>query len=205
MNNDKGKVCFPLINFSNMFDILPDKNINDYNEVIQFCDKNYYHLKDGTSRKVYDIGNGYVIKAAFNQKGIYQNQSEIRISEQMKDDGLILPIECYTDLWVIQKKVEPLTKETTNLFNDLYDISFNKLCALITYCNIKILEKKNVYHYKNINDFAYSIEKFLYKTKSIFCSDYRKIDSWGFLDNRIYIIDYGMDNITYDKYRKNVK
>lgn len=186
-----------------MFSILPKKDINDFVQLETFCNIHYKYLSSGTSRKVYDLNNEYVIKIAFNIYGIYQNQSEVRLCKQYYDSDLILPIVEYSNLWVIQKKVLPITKETSILFKELYDVSFEKICLLIKCVCQHLKQHKIKYYYENINEFAHSIEKFLVSTNTLFFIDYCKYDSWGYLNGKIYIIDYGMDNETYSKYIRN--
>ena len=41
---------------------------------------NYIYIGSGSSRNVFDLGNGYVMKVAKNIAGIAQNKSEYRIS-----------------------------------------------------------------------------------------------------------------------------
>lgn len=67
-------------------------------------------ISQGTSRYVYDIGNGLIKKVPKDKCGIWQNESEIRIHNANKDNDLILPLIDY------DKKVSGLYKSITHFF-----------------------------------------------------------------------------------------
>ena len=89
-------------------------------------------ISQGTSRYVYDIGDGLIKKISKDKHGIWQNESEIRIYNANKDNDLILPLEKYDEIaeWVIQRKCNPLSVDTTYLFKELYDFDWEELCNL---------------------------------------------------------------------------
>lgn len=82
-------------------------------------------IAQGTSRFVYDLGNGFVKKVPKTEKGVWQNESEIRIYKDNKDCDLILPLEDYDEnaAWVMQRKCVPLSKKTLFLFKEHTGVS----------------------------------------------------------------------------------
>ena len=63
----------------NMYFLVIDMNSNEIDfEVIQRDLKHrmYQYIGSGSSRSVFDLANGYVVKAAINHGGLTQNQME---------------------------------------------------------------------------------------------------------------------------------
>jgi hypothetical protein len=164
-------------------------------------------ISQGTSRYVYDIGNGFVKKIPIDKHGIWQNESEIRIHNNNIDNDLILHIEDYdkNGEWVVQRKCNPLSENTTYLFKELTDANWEELCEL-THSVRKMLrahkKKGEDIHttYTGDSEFLHKFEKYLIDNNINFFEDFRDPTNWGIFDGKIYLIDYGMDSITYKKY-----
>ena len=69
----------------------------------------YKYLGSGSGRKVFDLGNGYVVKYAKNKKGLAQNEAEFSISSS-DESGLFAHILQISEdhRHVIMKKAEPI-------------------------------------------------------------------------------------------------
>lgn len=167
-------------------------------------------ISQGTSRYVYDIGNGLIKKIPKDKHGVWQNESEIRIYNANKYNDLmdfILPLEDYdkNGEWVVQRKCSPLSVDTIYLFKELYDVDWEELCEL-THSVRKMLrahkKKGEPIHttYEGDNEFLHKFEKYLIDNNINFFEDFRDPTNWGILDGKIYLIDYGMDSITFKKY-----
>lgn len=164
-------------------------------------------ISQGTSRYVYDIGNGLIKKIPKDKHGVWQNESEIRIYNANKDNDLILPLIDYDENaeWVIQRKCNPLSVDTTHLFKEIYGFDWEELCNL-THSVRKMLKahkkKGEPIHttYNGNTEFLRKFEKYLIDNNIDFFEDFRDPTNWGVLDGKIYLIDYGMDSITFKKY-----
>ena len=167
-------------------------------------------ISQGTSRYVYDIGNGLIKKIPKDKHGIWQNESEIRIYNANKDNDLmdfILPLEKYdkNSEWIIQRKCNPLSENTIHIFKQLTGADWQELCDLTHSVRrmIRAHKKKGEpIHttYEGDNEFLKKFEKYLIDNNIDFFEDFRDPTNWGVLDGKLYLIDYGMDSITYIKY-----
>ena len=164
-------------------------------------------IGEGSSRYVYDTNDGFVIKKPKTRMGVWQNQSEIRLYKKNGDNGILLPIEKYDEKgkWVIQKKCTPINDNNVHLFKDIYGIEFYELCRLIDFIRYQLYindkKGKPIYiPYSIKNDFLLKFAKYLIDNKISFIVDLKEKHNWGYLDGKIYLIDYGMDNETYKKY-----
>ena len=54
--------------------------------------------------------------------------------------------------------------------------------------------------YEGDNEFLIKFEKYLIDNNIDFFEDFRDPTNWGVLDGKLYLIDYGMDSITFKKY-----
>lgn len=164
-------------------------------------------IAQGTSRLVYDLGNGFVKKVPKDEKGVWQNESEIRIYKDNKDCDLILPLEDYDEnaAWVTQRKCNPLSKKTLFLFKEHTGVSWREFYMLIVSIKRAIIRHKKFNEalqtcYKGDNEFLKKFESYIVKNNIYFFEDFTNPANWGILDGKIYLIDYGMDSITSDKY-----
>ena len=164
-------------------------------------------ISQGTSRYVYDLGNGFVKKLPKDKRGLWQNESEIRIYNANKDNDIILPLVDYdkNGEWVIQRKCNPLSESTTYLFNEYTGEDWKVLCDLTH--SVRIMarahkKKGEPIHtiYEGDNEFLIKFEKYLIDNNIDFFEDFRDPTNWGVLDGKLYLIDYGMDSITFKKY-----
>ena len=139
----------------------------NYNEIMyRIRYGQYAYIGSGSSREVYDLGNGYVVKVAKNEAGTEQNRAEYYIS---KDD----------DSGIFAKVI--------NVSND-YSMLIMKKAKKVK--NIKV-----VWHYFD----AYDKHEFykcrpmqkIKKKYKLLLGDFAKASSWGLIDGRPVIIDYG--------------
>lgn len=164
-------------------------------------------ISQGTSRYVYDIGNGFIKKIPIDKRGIWQNESEIRIYNANKNNDLILPLIDYDENneWVIQRKCNPLSENTTHIFKQLTGADWQDLCNLTHSVRhmVRAHKKKgkSIHNtYNGNNEFLKKFEKYLIDNNIDFFEDFRDPTNWGVLDGKLYLIDYGMDSITFKKY-----
>lgn len=136
---------------------------------------NYIYIGSGSSRNVFDLGNGYVMKVAKNRAGIAQNKSEYRIS----------------------------SIDSSNLFAEVIRVSRG----------FDILVMRKAYRIKNFGDILdyYKVrsnedlfglrefQKIQYKY-NLLSGDLSRVSSWGIINGRPTIIDYGFTREVREKY-----
>lgn len=126
----------------------------------------YNYLGSGSSRRVYDLGNGYVVKVAKNRAGVEQNRAEYYIWEE----------------------------DSSGIFAEIFGVS-SDYSMLIMRKGKKIRSMKTIWRYFDAEDedeFYYSpyMQRLKQKYK-LLLGDFEKTSSWGIIDGRPVIIDYG--------------
>ena len=135
----------------------------------------YEYLGEGSSRKVYDLNNGYVIKIAKNRAGVEQNKSEYSIYIRDNMDLFASIIQASEDYgFIVMRK------------------------------GIKIKNISRVWKYFNVNNAqefseVYEIRKIKNKY-NLLMADINKKSSWGIVDGKMKLIDYGYTKRVKEKY-----
>lgn len=126
----------------------------------------YENIGNGSGRSVYDIGEGYVAKYARNIRGVAQNYTEYEIFMRSYSRILaeIYKISCNNNLLIMQK-AKPL----------------DNIDTLLKYFNVK---SKDELVYVDI--IRYLVNKY-----KLMPADLCKPGSWGTVNNRLVLIDYG--------------
>ena len=154
--------------------LLIDKDIKD--KIIYDLQRGKYkYIGSGSSREVFDLSNGYVIKVAKNKAGIEQNKTEFKISNNDDFDifaDIIFAMSNYK--YVVMEKAEKI-KSINYVWRSLNVYSKNEFSKLSLIRNIK-------YKY------------------NLLVSDLVKVTSWGIINGRLQIIDYGFTREVKDKY-----
>lgn len=152
-----------------------------YNKLMYNIKLGYYEcIGYGSSRQVFDLGNGYVIKVAINRAGIEQNIEEYRISN-IDNSGL------FAKVVQASKKFKIIVMEKANIINN---ISY-----VFKYFNVK-----NRKEFLNLPQLKGIQEKY-----NLVSSDLYRESSWGIIDRKIVIIDYGFTKRVKDKYYQWMK
>ncbi len=139
----------------------------DFKQIAENLRKqSYAYLGSGSGRKVFDLGDGNVVKVAKNRKGIAQNKAEYDISKAGAPElfARIAQVSEYFDL-LIMEKAEKLT-----------DFS-----VVWKYFDVK--NHRELFNLKQFKD--------LPNTYGLLPNDFVRRDSWGTIDGRPVIIDYG--------------
>lgn len=141
-------------------------NINFDMIILNIRKRNYQYIGSGSGRVVYDLGNGYVVKVAKNNKGIAQNKAESHIS----------------------------SSDHSNLFAKTIKVS-EDFRLLIMEKAVRIRDFSEVRKYYNVirNRELFQLEeiKSVILNHSLLQNDLYRTSSWGMLNQRPVIIDYG--------------
>ena len=145
-----------------------------YNELYNLSEreisKNFEFLGEGVARKVYSIDNKNVIKVAKGIDGLYQNSIENYIYNKVNKDLSIYlcPVVYFKPKMLIMRKAIPLSSFIYHNNLSIHDI----------------LNHKNTF---------YDLEN-MSKKYYLYFNDIIQARSWGILNNKCVLIDYGCPN-----------
>lgn len=92
--------------------VLAEKS--SHKEVLEFCSSRFPLIGEGFSRKVFDAGEGIVIKIAATEFNTNQNKREIELKETCHADKYFTKIFSYDlvgFIWLIAEKLKPVASE----------------------------------------------------------------------------------------------
>jgi len=141
--------------------------MDSFNQIMFNIRRGYYrYIGSGSSREVYDLGNGYVIKVAKNRAGIAQNESESNISYYDNSDLFAKVIQVSNDFYfLIMEKADKI-----------YNIS-----EVFKYFNVS--GKRGLFSLKEMQRIKINYNLLL--------ADFDRKSNWGIIKGRPVIIDYG--------------
>lgn len=135
----------------------------------------YKYIGSGSSRKVFDLGNGYVVKIAKNKAGIAQNKAEYKIS-LLDSSNLFAKV-----------------MKSSNDFHVLIMEKADKVENLAFVCNYFNVD--NILQVVTLEDFQN-----LYHKYNLLLNDLCRISSWGIINGKPVIIDYGFTKEIRDRF-----
>ncbi|SFD01795.1 hypothetical protein [Clostridium uliginosum] len=147
-----------------------------FNRIMFNLRRGYYrYIGSGSGRQVFDLGNGYVIKVARNRAGIAQNMCEYKISFNDPSDLFAKVIKVSNDfnLLIMQKA------------NKVYNISY-----VWKYFNIT--NKRELFNLKELQN--------IMRKYNLLLADLDRESSWGIINGRPVIIDYGFTREVRERY-----
>ena len=139
-------------------------------------ENNFLFLGEGIARKVYALDDDHVIKIAKGVDGLFQNQVEYYVYRKVNTKLLsyLCPILAFNPKMILMKRAIPLSKYNRN-----------KRINLNT-----IREEKN-----SAADLNYLAERYY-----LYYNDIVSSSSWGELNNKNVLIDYGCTSVAGDRY-----
>jgi len=135
----------------------------------------YRYIGSGSSRRVFDLGNGYVVKVAKNNAGIAQNKMECKISSTDSSNLFAKVIKASDDFYAI------VMKKADKIYN------FSYVCD---YYNVESIT--DVIKLKKFQNIQYKYNLLL--------NDLCRTSSWGIINGKPIIIDYGFTREIREKY-----
>lgn len=148
----------------------------NFEEIKQKIDYGMYpSLGSGSGRIVFDLMNGYVVKVGKNRKGIVQNEAEYKISRQYQTNIIanIMAVS-YDFRYLIMEKAE----KVPSMFDVMSYFNARSMNEVLERYEIKVL----------INRF------------DLVARDLERKSSWGIVQGRPVIIDYGFTKHIRSKY-----
>ena len=124
------------------------------------------YLGSGAGRRVYDTGNGYVVKVAMNQFGLTQNKNEYRLS-------LMYTGELLAKVLSVSEGHKMLAMQAAK--------PLHQIKPVLDYFNVET--RKGLYYVPELAD--------LVKTHHLVMREFLVSRNWGLINNKPVIIDYG--------------
>lgn len=193
------------------FDIREIDKFVSIDKKLEYAKKRFEQIGEGSSRVVFNLKNGYVLKLAKNMKGIYQNLSETEPALNSMYPDLIARIKKYDQdseniYWIISQKAEEMTEES---FQKLTNISFkdfrNTIKTYSDFMKNKItIVPDEVEAILNTNKITSQV-KDLMEEFELTAGDLTKLSSWGIINNKPKLIDVGLTRTLYNAYYKGQK
>jgi hypothetical protein len=166
-------------------------NLKYFAARIAYCKENFEYLGAGTSRIVFRLDGNIVLKLAKNAKGVAQNRVEadrfLRNNELANSAIDADP----NDIWIITKLAKRITPSQ---FKTLTGVDFKRFYSAINhwwgaYRGQKLFPPSDYNEIKETDIFQDTTE--LMGNMEINPGDFEKISSWGEIDGKIKIIDFG--------------
>ncbi|WP_090093691.1 hypothetical protein [Clostridium uliginosum] len=148
----------------------------EFNRIMFNLKRGYYrYIGSGSGRQVFDLGNGYVIKVARNRAGIAQNMCEYKISFNDDSDLFAKVIQASNDfdLLIMQKA------------HKIYNISY-----VFEYFNVA--SKRELFNLEELQSIK--------RRYNLLLDDFDRKSSWGMINGRPVIIDYGFTREVMERY-----
>jgi len=168
-------------------------NLKTFKSRIEFCIANFPRLKAGSSRIAFDYSPEYVLKLAKNDKGIAQNNAEADgfIQNNYKDLVANVKDSDPNDFWILAQKA---TKVSAGQFKILAGFSLEDLRNYL-YTRI---ENKKIFPVSdmemfNENEFVQELMDLMVNF-AMPIGDIVRASSWGKVNDRLVLIDYGLTN-----------
>jgi len=150
--------------------------ISIFNQIMFDIRRGYYkYIGSGSSRDVFDLENGYVIKVAKNRAGIAQNKAEYKISDNDNSDLLAKVVQVSNDFnFLIMEKADTI-----------YNISY-----VLKYFNVR--DKRELLNLKELQKIK--------RNYNLVLGDFERKSNWGMINGRPVIIDYGFTREVRERY-----
>lgn len=126
----------------------------------------YNYIGSGSSREVFDLENGYVVKVAKNMAGIAQNQTEYAISYYDNSDLFAKVVQVSDNFYF-------LIMEKADKVDSISDV----------FKYFKVSGKKGLFHLKKLQNIK--------RKYNLVLGDFDRRSNWGIIKGRPVIIDYG--------------
>lgn len=179
-------------------------NLQYFSQRIQYCEENLKRISSGSSRTAYLIEDiNKVLKVAKNKKGLVQNETEIRLRDQVSSCAKIYDF-AENNYWI---EMEFANKLTPTKFKTITGFDFRTYCDFIINEMIDVkrlnIPKRKVD--KKLSDTIYNNELYkdvmeLLKNYNLDYSDFLRMNTYGEIDNEIVIVDFGIDKEGFDLY-----
>jgi len=186
--------------YPEMFKMEEFKTLTSFKERIRYCESFLKRISSGSSRIVYKIDDGKVLKLAGNKKGIAQNETEVDFSKETNINYLFAKVYDYDPgfLWVEMQFAKKLTESK---FAQINMFSFKDFAAVLKEKYYDVVEfrkgprpanihpdiKERIWEsefYKDVTDYMVNFDTPV--------GDLIKTSSYGIVgEDEIVLVDFG--------------
>jgi len=188
------------------FDTKVLDSLSSFSKKIQYAKKFLKKLGEGSSRIVFDLEDGYVLKLAKNEKGLEQNLTDGDYGLQRMYPELVPELkdrddndDCY---WLIVKKG---TKIKPSEFKTLTGLDFKTFGKALTDVKLyydgrlqKVPDESKKY-WEDEDSIVNKVADLMINYDMPY-GDLVRISSWGIVDGKAKIVDAGLTNTTFNTY-----
>lgn len=198
------------------FDLKTFDSLKSFAARKKYADQILQKIGTGSSRIVYQLPDGNVLKLASNKKGIDQNSNECGLGQDNFFGEILARVfDCdQNDLWIVSEKANRINERR---FEEILGFKFKDMAILLQNLKSRNSGGRDIYHIdQEIVDKLYeepfvSMITQLMESYNLMAGDLAKINSYGEVirdgSPDVVLIDYGLNTDTwdthYEKRRKN--
>ncbi len=176
------------------------EKLETYAARVKYAEKNLDHLSSGSSRVVYKLPDGSILKLAKNDRGLAQNKVEG--NPKMKSAFLNkLLKKAKNHAWINMQFLDKITEKE---FEKMSGVNFKDFGEAISYGLKDVSDSPDKKKPKNFEEISKTkVYKELYrcgKEFKLMPGDMARISSWGTRDDHPVLIDAGLTKEIFDKY-----
>ncbi len=193
------------------FDLDEFLNIRSFAGQVRYANSKLTRIAQGSARIIFEIDDKTVLKLAKNEKGIAQNEVEESLSNDymVPEDIIAKVLEAdEKDRWLVMERAKKIGKVRFRQLMDGIDIEdFYDYIRMHTDNRPGIRREMDpgIEEKLNENEFAQDLIEMIHNF-DIEIGDFGRISSFGEIDGRLVITDYGLTKEVfkkhYDVYRK---
>lgn len=186
------------------FDLDEFLNITSYAGKVRYAGDKLRRIASGSARTIYEIDEYTVLKLAKNKKGIAQNEVEAGIgTDQYFENILAKVLETdEKDRWVVMERAKKITKSRFESLMDGIDIydfhNYVQKKAEYTKFGIGFI-KPEIEEKLDENEFTQDMIE-LILNYDLHSGDFSRPSSFGEIEGRLVIIDYGLNQQVFKQY-----
>jgi hypothetical protein len=170
-------------------------SLKDFDDRVELAEESFDKLGEGSSRTIFQISDSLVLKIAHSDKGLAQNSAEMSMRGECLNNVLAADTE---SKWIIVRWTETMTEED---FEDAVGISFKTFGKAIYWTfNNEVHEGKPEEYDEIVKNTLYRCLSKLILDKQLQVGDAIKISSWGMLDGKPLLRDFGLTKDVYTEY-----
>lgn len=184
---------------------------DDWRPLLRYCREHLGNpIGKGSSRYAFQIDDVWVLKVAFNQKGLAQNNAETE-EWKHKNYDIFAKVMDYDEngLWVVSEYVIPTKAEdfkhclgmTFNQFKDFIQTVYSQYAYQKTPHD---MDYDTMYELAEQNETLWDLKQFLEDTQEHAIGDMAAMRSWGLTmrdgKETLVLMDYGLNDEIFNKY-----